>query len=65
MNENPIVEEIHRTREQLLAEFNDDFDAFVTEMQRRTSDMARAGVKVVPLPPHRPENWTAPTKKAG
>jgi hypothetical protein len=66
MSENPIVEEVHRTREQLLAEFGGDFDAFVTDLQRRTTEAARAGAKVMPLPPPRqPQDRTTPTKKAG
>jgi hypothetical protein len=36
MSENPIIEEIHRTREKLLARFNGDLAALVRNLQRRT-----------------------------
>jgi hypothetical protein len=36
MTENPIVEEIHRIRKEILAEFNGDLDALMKDAQRRT-----------------------------
>ena len=65
MIDNPIVDEIHRIREEILAEFGGDLDALVAELQRRTEESARAGRKVVALPPRRPDGWKGPTKKAG
>ena len=65
MINDPIVEEVHRIRERILARFNGDLKAYVCDAQRRTEEAARAGRKVVSLPPRRPPGWTEPTKKAG
>ena len=46
MTDNPIVDEIHRIREQILAEYGGDLRAFVDDMRRRTEEAARAGRKV-------------------
>jgi hypothetical protein len=35
MWEDPIVEEVHRTREMLAAKFNFDIDAIFADMQKR------------------------------
>ncbi len=65
MRDESIVDETHRIREQMLAEYGGDLRAFVQAMQRKTEEAARAGRKVVALPPRRPKGWTEPTKKAG
>jgi hypothetical protein len=65
MKNESIVDEIHRIREQILEEYGGDLRALVKAMQRKTEEAARAGRKVVALPPRRPEGWTEPTKKAG
>jgi hypothetical protein len=51
MAENPIVEEVHRIREQLLAECGGDLKTFMDGVRQRTEESARAGRKVVRLPP--------------
>lgn len=60
----PIVDEIHKTRERLLAEFDGDLDALVKDAQRRTEESRQAGRTVVSYPPRRPKGWIDPTKKA-
>ena len=65
MMNDPIVDEVHRTREQILAQYNGDLDAYFKDLQLRTDEAARAGRKVVALPPRRPEGWTEPSKKVG
>lgn len=67
MMHDPIVEEVHRIREKMLAEYGGDLRALLAHMQRRTEEAARAGRKgVVARPPRRPEGWQPPaaTKKA-
>jgi hypothetical protein len=64
MTDNPIVEEVHRIREQMLEEFGGDMDALVDEIQRREKESAAAGRKVVPMPPRIPAP-TEPIKKVG
>lgn len=42
MSEDPIVAEIHRIRQQIMARFNDDLEAYVAYLQtRRESDRRR------------------------
>lgn len=65
MIDNPIVDEIHRIREQMLAEYGGDLHALMTEAQRRTEELAKAGRKVVALPPRKPQLQPVPTKKVG
>ena len=43
MTNDPIVEEIHRTRERLLARYGGDLRALIRDMQQRTEQAARAG----------------------
>ena len=66
MIDNPIVEEVHRIREQMLAEFGGDLRAFAKDAQRRTEEAARAGRVVVSRPPRTPRlDSHTPKKKAG
>jgi hypothetical protein len=39
MWEDPIVAEVHRTREMLAAKFNFDIDAICADMQKRQADL--------------------------
>ncbi|MGA2498373.1 MAG: hypothetical protein ABSH20_11565 [Tepidisphaeraceae bacterium] len=65
MIENPIVDEVHRAREQILARYGGDLRALVKDAQRRTEDAARAG-RLVASPPRRTNTRDdAPRKKAG
>ncbi len=65
MINDPIVEEVHRVRAEILARYKGDLTAYMRDVQRRTEEAARAGRKVVSLPPRRPQGWIEPTKKAG
>ena len=51
MINDPIVEEVHRIREQLLAQYNGDIRALIEDSRLRTEAAARAGRHVLPLPP--------------
>jgi len=64
MIDNPIVDEVPRIREEMLAEFNGDLSALMREMQRRTEEARSAGKAVVSPMPRRSQE-TAPTKKVG
>lgn len=64
-DDDPIVAEVRRVREELAARFNYDLKAILEDARRRTEEAARAGHKVVSLPPRRPKGWTEPAKKAG
>jgi hypothetical protein len=59
MYENPIVDEVHRIREQLLAEYKGDLRALMRDIQRRTEEAARAGRKVYSPPFRKPTNTQA------
>ena len=51
MDDNPIVEEVRRAREAMLARHGGDLRALLKDAQRRTEQRARAGQKVVARPP--------------
>jgi formyltetrahydrofolate synthetase len=53
MTENPIVEEIHRIREEMLAEYGGDLAKLLKDAQRRTEQSARSG-RVVKSAPTKP-----------
>jgi len=59
MYENPIVDEVHRIREQLIAEYNGDLRALMKDIQRRTDEAARAGKKVYSPPTRKPPKTQA------
>jgi hypothetical protein len=61
---NPIIDEIHRTREKLLERFNGDLTALMRDMQRRTSESHAAGREVVSLPPRPAVQHPVIAKKA-
>lgn len=66
MTNNPIVDEVHRIRQEILARFNDDLGAYVQYLQRRTEEAARAGRTVRNVPPHQPKHPSDPAaRKAG
>jgi hypothetical protein len=65
MIDNPIVEEVHRIREQTLAEFDGDMDAVVKDLQRQTEESAAAGRRVVASPPGISAVVSPESKKAG
>ena len=53
MDDDPIVAEVRRVREQLFAQFNYDLSALVKHVQEKTEEAHRAGRKVVSLSPNR------------
>jgi len=65
MTENPIVEEVHRIREQLLAECGGDLKKFMDGVRQRTEESARAGRQVVTLPPRPVQGQADSTRKVG
>jgi hypothetical protein len=64
-DENPIIEEIRRTREQMLATHNGDLDLLVSELQRLSAERGQAGQTVAGPPefPNAPQPM--PAKKVG
>jgi hypothetical protein len=64
MMNDPIVEEVHRTRARMLARFGGDLQALMHDAQQRTEAAAKSGRRVVPMPPRRPR-LTAPARKVG
>jgi hypothetical protein len=54
MRDDPIVEEIHRIRQEYAASFNYDMDAICDDL---VSKERRNGRKVVSFPPKRPKGW--------
>jgi hypothetical protein len=65
MTEDPIIEEVRRAREELLAKFNYDLIALVKHLQEKTEEARRAGRKVMSLPPKRVTPQSSPAKKLG
>jgi hypothetical protein len=62
MTRDPIVEEVHRAREVLLARFNGDLHALVQDVRRREADSGR---RVVHLQPRPPADRQTDSKRAG
>lgn len=62
--DDPIVAEVRKARQDLLARFNNDLEALVQHLQLQTLEDTRAGHPTVDLPPRRPTNWQ-PSKKVG
>ena len=65
MNDNPIVEEVHRIREEMLASYGGDLHALVKDMQRRDREAAESGRRAAVSPARPPEVQGAESKKAG
>ena len=61
-DEDPIVAEVRRVREQHAAEFNYDLRAIMEDYQRR---QATSGREYVSLPPRTPQPQAVPAKKVG
>jgi hypothetical protein len=65
--DNYIVEEVRRVREELLKRYGGDLRALMRDMQRQTEEAAAAGRPVVDLAARRraqQSNPPEPTKKA-
>jgi hypothetical protein len=54
MVNNPIVDEVHQVREELLAKFGGDLHALARDIQRRTEEAHASGKNVVARPPRLP-----------
>ena len=52
----PIVEEVRRTRAEYAARLNHDLDAIFRDLQHQQEQARREGWEVVSLPPRRPEH---------
>jgi hypothetical protein len=58
MIENPIIDEIHRIREEILAEYGGDLSALIRDSERKTEELRKAGRLVVtrsPRPVQQPQ----------
>jgi len=51
MTENPIVEEVHRIRDEILAEYEGDLDALIKDAQLRTERLLQSGRRAMPSSP--------------
>lgn len=51
MYDNPIVDEVHRIRQEILEEYHGDLHAFIRDTRARTEAAARAGQKIYSPPP--------------
>jgi hypothetical protein len=65
MIDDPVVAEVHRIREQILAEYDGDLTALIDDARRRTEDAARTGEIVVVPPLQRSISEPENKKKAG
>lgn len=65
MMEDPIVEEVRQAGEAYFAKFNFDLNAICDDLRRSTEAAARAGYKVISLPPRPVEPRPVVPKKAG
>jgi hypothetical protein len=50
MREDPVVAEVHRVRQQIMAEFNDDLEAYVAYLQTRRESDRQRGFREASLP---------------
>ncbi len=64
-DDNPIVDEIRRVREEMLAQYGDDIHALIRDMDRLTGESARAGRVVVTRGPRPVRPPQQPTRKVG
>jgi hypothetical protein len=65
MTDDPIVEEVHAIRAELLAKHGGDLRALLRDAQRRTEQAAQAGRQVVVGRPRPPRPVPMATKTAG
>jgi hypothetical protein len=50
MSEDPIVAEVHQIRQQIMAKFNGDLEAYVAYLQTRWEDDRLRGFREASLP---------------
>ena len=65
MTDDPIVEEVHLVRSELLAQYGGDLRALLRDAQRRTEQAAQAGRRVVAGRPRSARPVPLSTKSAG
>ena len=65
MTDDPIVEEVHRIREQLLADYKGDLRALIKDARQRTEEARSAGHMVISPPARHPRASTKPATIAG
>ena len=63
--DDPVVDEVHRLREQYTARFGHDLKAVWADLAAATECAAAEGCRVVSLPARRCEPQSPQTKKAG
>ena len=61
----PIVEEVHQVREQILARYGGDLHALVKDAQRRTDEAASARRAIASPPLRKMEPQPVSAKKVG
>ena len=61
MHHDPIVEEVHRIRQELLEEFGGDIDALRDEANRRLFNGEYGDRKIVSFPPKPPRSTSRRT----
>ena len=59
----PIVEEIHRIREEFAKEFNYDLNAMCAYFKAKEEESRKSGRRVVSFPPRRPHPDPLPAAK--
>lgn len=57
MFDDPVVEEVHRIRERMLAEHGGDLRALMESIRQSEKEAMAAGRKFVSLPPRRPVGY--------
>ncbi len=65
MTENPIVEEIRKIREDILAEYGGDLSALIRDSERKTDELRKGGRVVVTLSPRPASQPQRPPRKVG
>jgi hypothetical protein len=63
--DNEIIEEIRNIRAQMLEEYGGDMSAYLTDMRRRTEELAKAGRVVVTRSPRPVQSTQQPPRKVG
>ncbi len=60
-DDDPIVAEVRKAREEFAAHFNFDLRTIFEDLREQRDN----GQTYVSLPPRRPQGWNGPEKKAG
>ena len=65
MIDNPIVDEIRRIREEILAEYGGDIHALIRDDRRKAEELAKAGRVVVTRVPRPVQHQHTSARKVG